>query len=327
MPLRSLRRALRGTDWPVPFARTTAAYTTAQTLVRLYYVLTIYVLVEAFTEQMRSWTALDASELPLLWPLRWATWVGMETAVYLIALTAVLGAVLAAVQPNRWPLRLLAFAGLFLTVALANSFGKINHNMHGWLAVAFCFMLLPAAGERPSRRQRLTYLSAFWAAQALLLWFYTMSGAWKVSMGIEQLAAGDVHAFHPYAMAHQVANRLLQDNSASVLGPLLLDFPQLGWPLYVSAIYLELFAFMAAFRPSLHRLWGLSLALFHIGTYLTMTITFNQNILLLGLMLVASPFHPPRWRWQRALRDLPLIGRLLAWAISLRPSRRAYSHS
>lgn len=311
-PLHFLVHPLRGQDGSSPFGRVTASYLTAPLLVRLFYALTLYLIADRYVKPLQGWAALDASTLPLLWPLRWLVWSGMETAVYLLGALAVGGTVLAIFQPERRPFRLLAFVGLFLLMALNNSFGKINHSMHGWLAVSFWFIFLPKVEqERPSRSQKVIYLTIFWGAQALLLWFYTMSGVWKVETAVSQIIAGEVHAFHPYAMAHQVANRLLQDNSTSILGPFLLTYPLLGWPLYLGALYLELFAIVAAFRPSLHRLWGTSLALFHLGTFLTMSITFNQNIMLLGLLLIASPFHPPNWTWQQAVGDLPLIG--LIW--------------
>lgn len=311
-PQRTLRHIARGTSGAYPFARLTSAFVTSQTIVRLYYLISLYLIAELFKKFITSWSLLNVADLPLLWPIKWAVRLEMQTAVYLIASIGIGGTIFAALFPEKRMFRLLAFIGLLFTVALENSFGKINHNMHGWLAVAFCFVMLPSIiKKRPLRIEKMRYLLIFWMAQAFLLWFYTMAGAWKLNFGIQQLFSGDVHAFHPYAMAHQIANRLLQDDSTSILGPFLLNFPLLGWPLYVSAIYLELFSIIAAFRPSLHRLWGISLALFHIGTYLTMTIAFNQNILLLGLLLIASPFHPPTWHWSDAVRDLPLIGKIL----------------
>ena len=307
MPLRPLRRFLRGTDLPNPFSRVRSAYPHAKLLVRIYYFVTLYLFAEKYMERLGRWALLDATDLPLLWPMSWAVWTGLGTAMFTIGTLLILGTVLSSIWPEKRPFRLLAFVGLLLVIAMENSFGKINHNMHGWLAVSFCFLFLPAENGQ-KRVHRFTYLTSFWTAQAVLLWFYTMSGVWKMNIGITQLLAGEINAFHPYAMAQQVANRLLQDNSNSLIGPFIVENPLLGWPLYLSALYLEFFAFFAAFRPGLHHFWGASLALFHLGTYLTMTITFNENILLLGLLLIASPFHPPNWRWQTAVRDLPIIG-------------------
>ncbi|MEM7331235.1 MAG: hypothetical protein AAF490_04015 [Chloroflexota bacterium] len=317
MPLRSLRRLLRGVDLPDPFSRLTAAHQAAALIVRLYYAFIIFLFSDDYMRKVEEWVLLDASDLLLLWPVGWVTWVGVDTAVYAISLLLIGGAVLSLLWPEKRPFRLAAFVGLFLIMAIENSFGKINHSMHAWLAVGFCFIFLPT-GKPVNRVQRVTYLTTFWYAQALMLWFYSMSGIWKVNQGFAQLFAGEISAFHPYAMAQQIANRLLQDNSTSILGPFIVENPLIGWPVYLSALYLEFFSFVAAFRPALHRFWGLSLALFHLGTFLTMSIQFNQNILLLGLILMASPFHPASWRWQDTIRDLPILGWVYGklWALS-----------
>ena len=77
------------------------------------------------------------------------------------------------------------------------------------------------------------------------------------------------------------------------------------------AIYFELFALAAVFRPSLRRLWGVFLVTFHLGTLLIMTIAFSTNIMLLTLLLIAAPGSPRGASLWETMRNMPLIGLLL----------------
>ena len=87
-------------------------------------------------------------------------------------------------------------------------------------------------------------------------------------------------------------SKMIEDDAASVLGPWLVAHPWAGWLPGIASIYLELFALWVVTRPSLHRAWGLGLALFHLGTHLVMGIGFPQNTLWLALFLGLSPFRP-----------------------------------
>lgn len=76
------------------------------------------------------------------------------------------------------------------------------------------------------------------------------------------------------------------------------------------SLYLELFAFIAVFRPRLHRPWALGLILFHVGSGLVLGIGFPNHVLLLGICGLASPFAAETQRWGETLSDLPLFGDL-----------------
>ena len=104
-------------------------------------------------------------------------------------------------------------------------------------------------------------------------------------------------------------------------------YPRLGWPLYPLAIYVEVFALLAVFRPRLHRPWGCGLIGLHVGNCCSMGIVFNVNVLLLGLFFVLSPFAPTRldlWLW----RDLPMVGvaRGVLTSVIERPPGRRVAH-
>jgi hypothetical protein len=210
----------------------------------------------------------------------------------------------------RW-LRIGAFICFLLWYAFINSFGKISHDGHGWLFTTMIFIWLPSSrdAEQSVSRQHL-FLTVFASAQVLFMLFYTMSGAWKIGTGLGQMLAGEIGSFHPHALAQLTAFRLLQTGSDSLLGSWIIQYPLLGWPLHLAAIYLEFFALLAAFRPSLHRLWGIGLIAFHFGTWLLMGIIFQTNIALLGLLMVMSPFYRERTPARVTLGNLPLLGHL-----------------
>jgi hypothetical protein len=140
---------------------------------------------------------------------------------------------------------------------------------------------------------------------------YSMAGLWKAGGVVEQWIRGEfVTYLHPHGIAYQVAAKMIEDDGASLLGPWLVAHPWTGWLPGIATIYLELFALWVIARPSLHRAWGLGLALFHLGSHLTLGVGFPQNVLWLALFLMLSPFQPDAPHWRTAVGDLPVVG---AW--------------
>lgn len=307
---RALRRTFgvrRGSAAPFRAQRRMAD--SAAVLVRVFYAANLYLVFR----DLRLWPDwLETTVLEPLWPVAWIRWVGIEPGVHAILGLALLGAFAAALLPAWRPARALAFLGLLLLHAFSNSFGKINHASHGWVLAGFLLVLLPDAGSAALERSRLLrqrYLNAFWSAQAMLLVFYTMSGTWKALQAIPQIARGEVHSFAPTALSLHIAHRLLQTAEESVLGAFFIEHPLLGWPGFLLTLYLQVFAVWAAFRPSLHRLWGAGHMAFHLMVYLTMSVSFHPQVLLVGILLLASPFEPG-CSWRRRVADLPLLGGL-----------------
>ena len=318
--LLAIRRAFRSRvpalamSSTLPSRRT--AYLAATRVARLYYWVLAAIVVRSLflASGLKELTDLVAP----LWPVQWIDQVGMPAGFYLVASAAAVGAIAAALMPEwRWA-RLLAFIGFLLLFALENSLGKINHGMHPWIFTSGFLVFLPngrwrAVGDDRAKRE--SFLLVFWGAQAAILMFYSMSGLAKAAIGLGQLVYAQVGSFHPMALAHQIAARVGQTNIDPPFADFFLSYPLLGWPLYVGGLYLELFAFVVAFRPRLHRPWGMALIAFHLGIYLTMGVNFWSGAILVAIVLVFSPFRPPSTRWVAVLHDLPLIGavvRLLA---------------
>ena len=263
-----------------------------------------------------DWVQLSQLPQPI-WALKWTLWFSWPTVFNLLGITSILATGGAAIWRDKRTLRILSFVTFFLLIGITNSFGKINHSFHVWVLGGFFLIFLPNQPIK-SITARQSYLTAVWGTQFLTLIFYSSSGLWKLIGVVQQVAAGEIHSFHPLALSQQVAHRLVQTNSDSLLGPFFIENTLLGWPLYSSSVLLELFSVVVAFRPNLHRFWGLSLMLFHFSIWLTMNIEFHTNMLFILIFFVLSPFHPENLTVKDVVYTLPILGDFLTYRVSKR---------
>ena len=263
------------------------------------------------TRSMSGWPGLlqvDAADPQ--WPARWLDAVGLERGIPLILIGYVLAGIVVAILPQWRPARLAYFLLLLQYMALENGFGKINHGLHAWLFVSGLLVLLPSR-RWPSRRsiaERHYFLSVFVACQLMVLFFYTLTGLWKVFYNVEALInPAHTSSLHFSGFSRILASRILETNQDTLLGEIVVRNEIVGWALFNATMYLEGASVLIAFRPRLHRPWGFGLILVHMGTQLTMGFTFPENILLVGLLLVCSPIAPDRMSINEAVLDLPGI--------------------
>lgn len=102
-------------------------------------------------------------------------------------------------------------------------------------------------------------------------------------------------------MAYQLAANLLESDTDSIIGGFLIHNHWISWPLYLSGIYLEVFAVYSVFRPTLHKILGIFLILFHI----------SENIFILGLFFVLSPLKEEKFNIKKILVNLPIMSLLM----------------
>lgn len=267
------------------------AFLKAQYIVIFYYLL---VFSSFAIPKLSSWLELS-SKIPTnpLWPIGWVLSTDIHIAVTIIFLFLLFGTALAALFPDYRLTRFLAFVGLLFYVALDNSFGKINHDSHIFLLTSFLLIFLPGRwlGKTIySRVQQKAFLVVIWGCQAIVLLTYSMSGIGKIEGAIRQIADSQINVFSPEAMSLQIANRVLQTNSSTLLGPFLINNMIFNGLIYPTIMLLELFSFGVVFFPRLSRYWALGLIIMHIGIYLSMDIFFWSNIALLVTLFFYSPF-------------------------------------
>ena len=280
-------------------------FLSAQALITAFYVVLGFFAVN----NLFSWSSyLATAEVTPRWPVFWLRYVPLESGILFILGVHLLGGLLALSGPRGRPARIFVFFSLLQFLAFKFSFGSINHGDHLGVLIAFVLIFLPAEWRSfpaASRQDRVATLLVFSGVQGMILLTYSMAGLWKVGGVVEQLLRGEVTYLHPQGLAQQVAHKLLSSQNPSLLGPWLIEYAWIGWPLIVAALYLEFFALWAAPRPSLHAFWGLGLILLHISTHLTMGVGFAQNSLWLGLFLVQSPFRPAHFEGKHVWGALP----------------------
>jgi hypothetical protein len=290
-------------------------------VVRIYYLITLHFAFE--TQRNLSRLADSGRQIDPLWPVAWLDQTHFPVAATSIGLGFLASALLAAVLPERRPVRLVLAFFFVQTLALENSFGSINHYGHVGLWLALVFVALPTIDRDPiprSRADRGALLLVVFLAQALVALFYTSSGLRKAWYGVV-VPDGAVSSFAPDALPLLVVQKWLQTGAEPLFAGLFTENLWLAWPAHLLVIYVELFAVVAVFRPTLHRLWGVLLIVFHLMVWLLLGISFAYQPVLIALLLVWSPFVPsgppdPR----RVLRQLPLFGDLAAVVLRRRGS-------
>lgn len=267
------------------------SFVAARTLIQVFYVFILYY---ALT-RLPAWNQFQGFEnLKPLWPVYWVRWVDPHWAGRCIMIFAFLGAITGAfLNSFRW-VRIIVFLSFLEFLAFKYSFGKIGHSTHLMLIMSFIFIFLPSgwSNARPlSRVTGQTVLRVFWGAQAFILMTYTLAGLGKIGGALYQLFLGEMHAFHPDALAYHIAERLLQTGSHSFIGSFFIENPWVAFPAMLVMLYAQVFSIWVAFRPCLHRVWGSLLILFHINVSLTLSINFHPQVFLISLFFLCSPFY------------------------------------
>lgn len=273
------------------------AYEKSKIIVQIYYICLFFICIHHL---FSDYTFLFEKTFGnIVWSVLWISEFEKIFTIPLFFLILILGSFFSALFPqNRWT-RIFTFIGFFQYVALLNSFGKVNHSLHGWVLTSFVFIFLPFIDIHFKKKHSvyMKYLTVFWGAQAIFLLTYTLAGVMKIQGIIFQITHQQIHALSPNALAIQIANTLISSGYTSLLGSFFVQYPLLGWPLYIGTIVLETVSIIIAYIPSLHRIWAVALILMHIGIFLTMNIGFSQNILLLAVLFFYSPFAPPHQKF------------------------------
>ena len=298
------RRALSGADrgGKTPFVDLKRNFDRTYLLVRLFYLLSAYQIYRM--GQPLHFQTMQDPALDPRWPIMWIESVPLSLVQIgdILVATCMGFAMLSLWKPGLWISRAGYSLTLLFVLAIPPSMGGTNHGDHAWFWISLVFIFLPSTNTRLGR---LMYCQTLAIAQAVLLFFYTLAGFWKVAYGIIAIAQGVEGNLAPRGLAITLSDRIVQSNTEPLLGPLFINNYLLAWPLFLVLIYAQFVAIMVVFRPTLHIPWGLLLMGFHLGTFLLMEINFPNHMLLLLVLLVASPFAKPDWLQWSTISKLP----------------------
>lgn len=275
-------------------------------LVRVFYAVCLALHYGAWSRMSEAVKSLDAETA--FWPIAWAAPFADETAAQVFTVFAFGVGFAALAAPKLRTLRCLAALSILFHASLANSWGGVNHAWHEmvWISAMLCLLPTGAARGRDADIRTIVVVAS---VGLLLLFFYSMSGAFKIWHATAALLQGEFGGFAPFAMAHTIARRAMETLSFPPLADLIVYNPWLGWPLYLSIYYIEFCAILIAFRPRLLAAWGLALIAFHLGRAAFLGIPFPQHIIWNALFLVMAP-HARSGGLSAQLADLPLFGRI-----------------
>ena len=277
---------------------------------KVFYVASVVWVVQS----LPGWPAyLDRTEASPLWPGRWYSWVGAHNGIVITLVAYLCCATLALFFPEHRIARAAYAIALLEYMAFVNGFGKVGHPLHAWFFVAAIFVLLPNRrwDERRTPSDWRHFLGVFWLAQLVVLFFYTLTGAWKVGIALTDMAGGRANAFQIDGFSSMVGRRLLIDDADTIAGTFIVRHEWIGFIAFLATMYIESVSLLIAFRPRLHSIWGGLLVVFHIGTELVLGFVFTQSIVLVSLLLVLSPLSTERaGAWER-ITDLPIVHALV----------------
>lgn len=274
------------------YAKKTYLFLKAQYLVRFFYIFLLYTTTGIFSKWDLS-LGTQAKISPQ-WPVFWLRYVEFSQAYLFINIFFVATIILAAIFPQKRAARILVFLGLFEFISFHVSILRLDVDWYPWIYTAFILIFLPGGWEIPERfpsSERKKFLLVFWGCQAFLLLTYFMSGIGKFYGAITQAWQGELNTFSFQSGALHIADRLLLTDSTSALGPLIIKYPVLGWPFMASYPFIFLSTIFVIFRPSLHRIYGILLIFFHLGSHFTVSIGFPAHIILIGILFLNSPFQ------------------------------------
>ena len=255
-----------------------------------------------FTRVFGNDNLMEAEMVNPLWPLAILKGIPLENIMLFIKIVLLFCFLVLSYNPRIWAVRIISFIVFFFYVALENSFGKINHNLHLSLMLLFCYALMPSNKVVSCKKKTLLM---FASAQFFLLLAYSLTGFWKLFWGIIQLFSGQVSIFSPLSFRNTLIEQF-QSFPVTTLGNFFLEHYIFGWLVYLLVIYVELSSILVFFRPKLHKAWGFLLLLFHASTALVLGVNMYASVISVGTLLVMSPFAKSTTLTE-TIKQMPLV--------------------
>ena len=277
-------------------------YNEINVIIKFSYVFFLFLM---FTQLSNKAYVLNETMIDPLWPVVMLKDISPVYIALVCQILLIIGfTLLTFLHHNRF-LRIFVFVLFFLYLAFMNSFGKINHAFHLILMMLFCFMLIP--GKQSDNYKEKTILM-FAAAQFFVLLAYTLTGLWKLFWGVVEFFTQEVSLFSPLAFRNILVTQY-QITNPTLLGSWFLEHYYMGYMFYVLVVLIEIFAVFAFFKSNLHKVWGILLMLMHLGIHYVLNVNMYPAIMVLGLLLILSPFQG-RFNLRETIWSLPILAQI-----------------
>ncbi len=269
--------------------------TKAEFIIQLFYFITVLTSIQTFSTfyQFPEWNVLiDSADLFIpVWSVKWISFEHWEITVRAILIGFLLVSLIGLFfwQQSR-VVRVAVFVSMFMYVSLISSFGKIDHYMHHMMLV--CFLLIFIPNKSGKEGYAINILKVTLGIQTMMLLTYFTSGIFKLYGILDQEIRGVTSALSPDSLALNLSKTSLAADSDYFLSSFILNNSS---PLFsvilIMGYLIEFCSIYIIFKPKYHRIWAVFLIALHAGILLSVGPDFTQQVILIGLFLLFSPFH------------------------------------
>ena len=291
-------RRLRKIFWSPAATKPGSFFTTLKSqssksniLVRIFYIFNFFHWMLFFP----SVTVLNATVVvDPVWPIFWMPPNSEVFFAHLFFNVNFLASLLALLFVNKKSARIFVFVSLFFLTAMFSSdivgWERIGSHTYLFSLVAFLFIFLP---DQKTKKRKAAWQTVFLLTlvQMTVLSAYVGSAIWRIRESI--VAALDNNSLlpiSPTALSVFISWVKYASDGIGLLGPMLVKNIYLSGPLMVLATLFELSCLFIMFKPRLYRLWGFFLLFLHLSFVLIFNFPFYEQLSLVGIFLVASPF-------------------------------------
>lgn len=282
-----ISRLLTGHD---PYYSRSISLMPVEHLIQLFYGFKLILLTWYISDFLKS---RNTDEALWLWPVSWLSRID-NPMNFLLPFFVVVIALLLLSLFKPWNIWIKSCEALsaFLFLAIYFSFGKIDHSFYSFLLSSLFIALITQQNEEKdilNSRNRL----ALQSASAIFLFLYGLSGLWKLRFLLSEIFQSMSLTPLFGTLSFQVAKNMMESGSDNPLSLWLIQTaPGVQAICWLLIIAFEFLCFFVIFRPSLYRIWGILLILFHFFTDLFLDISFEEAQLLAVILLIGFPIRP-----------------------------------
>lgn len=258
-----------------------------------FYILVLSIGIFSPYTQLPEWDTILKSQhlFQPVWCLGWLPIANWDLCVRLFLLYFFVSSFIGLVLWKRFKLaRIFVFTSFFLYLSLVSSFGKIDHYLHLALIVSFLLIFIPTSTSDDLEKLNLQKL--FFGIQTFILLTYFTSGLFKLYGILDQELLALNSALSPDSLALNVGKTSFATTNDNFLQSFILNTPSYLFSVVLVFGYLiEFLSIYVIFKPGLHQLWGLLLIiLLHAGILLSVGPDFTNQIFIVGIFILFSPF-------------------------------------